>query len=78
MAKSNVEFRLSALEEKVAALEQHIIATQQPKKHWIDEVYGAFADDPDFWEAMRLGREYRESLRPPARKRSSKGSNVHS
>jgi hypothetical protein len=27
---------------------------------------GAFDNDPDFEEAMRLGREYRESLRPKA------------
>ena len=28
------------------------------------ESWGAFADDPEFEEAIRLGREYRESLRP--------------
>ncbi|MEW6209638.1 MAG: hypothetical protein AB1631_14820 [Acidobacteriota bacterium] len=47
------------------------------QKDWLDEIYGAFADDPHFEEAMRLGREYRESLRPkvtkkPARKTTRK------
>jgi hypothetical protein len=36
---------------------------------WLDDIYGAFANDPDFEEAMRLGREYRESLRPKARRK---------
>jgi hypothetical protein len=38
-------------------------------KSWTDEIVGAFANDPAFEEAMRLGREYRESLRPKPRKR---------
>ena len=32
-----------------------------------DIVWGAFAGDPMFLEAMKLGREYRESLRPKAK-----------
>ena len=72
MAVSKIELRLAALEEKVAQLEQQATVTSETKKHWIDDVYGAFADDPDFWEAMRLGHEYRESLRPKPRKRSAK------
>lgn len=72
MANIKIELRLAALEEKVAQLEQQAAVSSEPKKHWIDGVYGAFADDPDFWEAMRLGREYRESLRPKPRKRSAK------
>jgi hypothetical protein len=72
MADTKIELRLAALEEKVARLEQQATAPSESKKHWIDDVVGAFADDPDFWEAMRLGREYRESLRPKARKRAVK------
>lgn len=72
MTSSKIELRLATLEEKVARLEQQAAATAEPNKHWIDEVVGVFADDPDFWEAMRLGREYRESLRPKARKRAAK------
>lgn len=64
MATSKVESRLAVLEAKVAQLEQRLDSVSDPKKHWIDEVVGVFADDPDFLEAMRLGRRYRESLRP--------------
>ena len=33
-----------------------------------EKIEGIFANDPAFEEAMRLGREYRESLRPKSRK----------
>lgn len=32
-----------------------------------DIVWGTFAGDPIYLEAMKLGREYRESLRPKAK-----------
>ena len=35
---------------------------------WWKQIRGSFANDPAFLEAMRLGRQYRESLRPKARK----------
>lgn len=61
MATAQIELRLATLEAEVSRLRQKVEAAQP---HWVDKVYGAFADDPDFLEAMRLGREYRESLRP--------------
>jgi hypothetical protein len=36
-------------------------------KWWVDHA-GRFANDPVFDEIVRLGREYRESLRPKQRK----------
>jgi hypothetical protein len=74
MAAAEVELRLAALEAEVAQLKQRLEENVEPKKHWVDKVAGAFADDPDFLEAMRLGREYRESLRPKPAKRSTKQS----
>lgn len=59
MATAQIELRLATLEAEVSRLKQKLEAS---RPHWVDEVYGAFADDPDFLEAMRLGREYRESL----------------
>ncbi len=61
------------LEERVAALEaevQRMKQRQDPEilqddTPWWKRIVGVFKDDPDFEEAMRLGREYRESLRPP-------------
>jgi hypothetical protein len=60
------------LEDRVAVLELEVsrirdeLKRDQPVQPWWDKVFGVFADDEDFEEAMRLGREYRESLRPPA------------
>jgi hypothetical protein len=53
------------LEQRVAELERKVAEwTSQPtpltkKKDWRRTI-GAFKDDPDFDEAVRLGREYRE------------------
>ena len=38
----------------------NVAPTENP---WIDYVYGSFADSEGFEEAVRLGREYRESQR---------------
>lgn len=59
MATAQIELRLATLEAEVSRLKQRL---EEPQPHWVDKVYGAFADDADFLEAMHLGREYRESL----------------
>ncbi len=65
MSTQTIEERLAAVETKLEQIEQ----AKQPDKSddnlpWWKRIVGAFADDPEFEEAMRLGREYRESLRP--------------
>jgi hypothetical protein len=72
MAVKNIEIemRVTELEAKVQRLEQQLVTQASHKTPWWEHVVGAFADDPDFLEAMRLGREYRESLRPKAPRRS--------
>lgn len=72
MATAQIELRLAMLEAEVKRLKQRLEAPTEPKQHWVDIVYGAFADDPDFLEAMRLGHEYRESVPPKPVKRSTK------
>ncbi len=72
MAVPEIELRVAALETEVAHLKQRLEEPVGVKKHWVDAVYGAFADDPDFLEAMRLGRKYRDSLRPKPTKRAAK------
>jgi hypothetical protein len=72
MAVPEIELRIAALESEVARLKQRLEEPAESKRHWVDDVYGAFANDPDFLEAMRLGRKYRESLRPKSAKRASK------
>lgn len=58
------------LEERVAYLEAEVerlknkVETSVTSKPWWEEIVGAFADNSAYDEAMRLGREYRDSLRP--------------
>lgn len=58
------------LEDRVARLEAEVekLRKAQPVLHsekpWWERVQGMFKDSPDFDEATRLGREYRESLKP--------------
>jgi hypothetical protein len=55
------------LEERVAALEQKVaqfVPDEVPKAPWWKKIVGVYKNDPEFAEAERLGREYRESLRP--------------
>ncbi|HUG70891.1 MAG TPA: hypothetical protein VMM76_24295 [Pirellulaceae bacterium] len=58
MTLQQLEERLLKLEEKFQELEQQITPTT-PTKPWRN-TFGMFADDPDFDEVLRLGREYRE------------------
>lgn len=74
MAVPEIELRVAALEAKVEELQRSLQAVAPDTRPWWEHVVGAFADDPAFEEAMRLGREYRESLRPKrgARTKSAK------
>jgi hypothetical protein len=57
------------LEERVALLEAEVtrlknkVDQNMPVKWW-EQIAGTFADNPAYDEAMQLGREYRDSLRP--------------
>lgn len=61
MASVNLENRVAQLEEIVAQLQAKIGKDEKPG--W-QQIRGSFANDEDFDEAMKLGKEYRESLRP--------------
>ena len=41
-----------------------LVDKDQPASHRWEKVFGSFANSEGFEEAVRLGREYRESLRP--------------
>ena|SRR5579872_3762573 len=57
--------RIARLEEQVAQLQQRVDGVPPPDEPaWWKQIVGVYRDDPEFEEAMRLGREYRESLRP--------------
>ena len=68
MAVPEIERRVAALEDEMARLKEKVDRAISSEGDWLDEIYGAFDNDPIYEEAMRLGREYRETLRPkPAR-----------
>src|SRR5213594_1534224 len=78
MSTPTLEERVATLEAQVARLNQQLEqknagSSANAEDPWCKHVYGAFAGDPAFLEAMELGRQWRESFRPkPARKRKVK------
>lgn len=71
MAVPELKQRVTALEAEVARLKERVEKAVPSRGDWLDEIFGVFDNDPIYEEAMRLGREYRESLRPKATRRSS-------
>ena len=56
------EERLTTLEQEMNRVKARLEPeTVQPPNPWLDHVYGAFKDDPLFDEAIKHGREWRES-----------------
>jgi hypothetical protein len=68
MSTAQIERRLEALEKAVKSLEQQFKRAVGPTGRWWVEHAGRFANDPDFEDIVRLGREYRKSQRPAQRK----------
>ncbi|HZP82123.1 MAG TPA: hypothetical protein VFB21_10820 [Chthonomonadaceae bacterium] len=76
MAATKLEDRIVQIEQtfsrRIAELEAQVLrlsrqVNTQPalgETAWWKKIVGVYKDDPEFEEAMRLGREYRESLRP--------------
>ena len=64
MATETLEVRLTTLEKEMALVKEQLAAVKPEEPvPWWDQVYGSFADSEGFEEAVRLGREYRESQR---------------
>jgi hypothetical protein len=72
MATVSLEDRVTALEAEVARLRARIEKDPTPEVPWWEKWVGAFRGDPHFEEAMKLGRKWRESQRPKARKKTKK------
>ncbi len=70
---ASIEQRMKVLEEEVARIKARLAESPNSQQPWWEKIWGTFANDPAYEEAMRLGREYRESLRPkPARRKKRK------
>lgn len=60
---------LEALKQRVTLIERELtelkrrLPTGKDGKSWLDKIIGTFKDDPDFEEIVRLGREFRKSVK---------------
>jgi hypothetical protein len=63
MASENHEKRITQLEQQVDALRRKIEGFGDAKPWW-ERIAGSFDKDPIYAKAMKLGRDYRKSLRP--------------
>jgi hypothetical protein len=63
--QSSLERRLEALEREVAEIKLRL-ATPPANGNWVDQISGSMKQFPEFEEVVRLGREFRESLKIPA------------
>ena len=62
MSNTEIENRIAVLEAEVASLKSKVEKKNGNNEiSWWKQRIGMFADNPDYDEAMRLGREYRES-----------------
>ena len=63
MSVQTLEERLTAVEIELQQIKQEKEQNKQQNKviPWWEQIRGQFKDDPMYDEAMRLGREWRES-----------------
>lgn len=64
MAAPSLEERVAVSDVTQEAAEVSTQDRTQDERPWWEQVGGTFQNDPVFEEVVRLGREYRESLRP--------------
>jgi hypothetical protein len=67
MTLKELEARVAALEREVGQLRE-ALPTAAGQRHWWHDDAGRFENDPIFDDIVRLGKEYRDSLRPGQRK----------
>lgn len=62
MATETLEVRLAQVEDELAQIKRQLAADkpQSGPAGW-EKIFGSFADSEGFDEAVRLGREYRET-----------------
>ena len=73
MAANSLEQRVAALEAEIGKLREMVKSSDEVP--WWRKIAGTFAGDAAYVEAMKLGRQYRESTRPKPRKKQKKAKN---
>ena len=73
---SSLKNRVDVLEQELALLKARIDG--KSGNPWWIELFGVYKDDPLFEKAMKLGAEYRESLRPKRPKKRAGKKHVSS
>ena len=63
MSQTEMETRIEVIERQLKTLQSKFEKIEKEKEPWWKQRMGSFADDPIYDEAMRLGREWRESQR---------------
>ncbi len=63
MGNAGIEKRVAVLEKELASLRSKIEESEATKAWW-DRIAGTFEKDPVYKQAMKMGREYRHSLKP--------------
>lgn len=63
MSTASLEERLAILEAEVAELKARLPQEDEHPIPWWEQISGVFKDDPLFEDAVRFGREWRESQR---------------
>jgi hypothetical protein len=63
MASARLEQRVAALEAEVARLKSKL-EERDTMAPWWEQIAGTFQNDLLYERAMRLGQQYRQSLRP--------------
>ncbi|MCL4207347.1 MAG: hypothetical protein KJ000_33105 [Pirellulaceae bacterium] len=68
MTPAQLEKRVAVLEAELAKLKSKVEGYDASKPWW-EKIAGTFQDDPIYEEAMKLGRQYRQSQKPDAASR---------
>jgi hypothetical protein len=68
MTSKDHEKRIAQLEQEVDKIRRKFDGLERQMPWW-ERIAGTFDKDPVYERAMKLGRKYRESLRPPSRLR---------
>ncbi len=65
MPTETLKGRIKVVENELAELKRLLAVGEfRSATPWWERMFGSFAQSEGFEEAVRLGREYRESLRP--------------